>query len=303
MGQQQRRGAPTEAQHAAASAAAHTEACPDERSAPVGVFDSGVGGLTILAELLRELPHEHFVYFGDTGNCPYGVRSEHEIQTLALAAARHLLAQHAKVIVVACNTASVSALAELRAELTVPFIGVVPAVKPAAERTRLQRIGVAATEASARGTYLKRLIAEHAPGVDVMAVGCPRLVTLVEAGLLDGPDIEATIREYITPLLEAGIDELVLGCTHFPALREAFERVTGPQVDVIDSGAAVARQTRRVLTERAALAAPTGAAVADSARVRFWCSGPVESFERVASAILGRPVQAQAYNAAQLASA
>jgi glutamate racemase len=265
--------------------------------APIGVFDSGVGGLTILAELLRELPDERYVYFGDTGNCPYGVRQEREIQALAAAAARFLFARGAKIIVVACNTASVSALATLRAEFAQPFVGVVPAVKPAAARTRTGRVGVAATEASARGDYLKGLIAQHANGVQVLAVGCPRLVILAEAGQLDGSETEAAVREYIAPLLAAGIDELVLGCTHFPAMRAVFERVAGPGVEVIDSGAAIARRTRHVLSERHALAAPAGLPAEAPRPTRaddeFWCSGDAVHFAAVASAILGHPVAAR----------
>ncbi len=275
------------------------------RRAPVGVFDSGVGGLTILQELLRELPDERYVYFGDSGNCPYGVRSEKQIQELALSAARFLLDRGAKLIVVACNTASVSALAELRKAYSdavpfVPFVGVVPAVKPAAARTRLGKVGVAATEASAKGGYLKRLIEEHANGVEVLPVGCPRLVDLVEAGVLDGPEAEAVVREYLQPLLDAGIDQLVLGCTHFPALRPVFEHVAGPEVEVIDSGAAIARQTRRKLAEQGLLATPPGSAAgtpraprAPRASDEFWCSSDVERFERIATRILGAPVDAR----------
>ncbi len=268
----------------------------DER--PIGVFDSGVGGLTILKELLRELPDERYVYFGDTGNCPYGVRSEHEIQRLALAAARYLIERKAKIVVVACNTASVAALKELRAAFAVPFVGVVPAVKPAAERTRSGVIGIASTEASARGDYLKHLIDEHAAGVRALTAGCPRLVTLAEAGILDGPEAETAIRGYIGSMLAEGIDVLVLGCTHFPAMRAAFERVAGSSVDVIDSGAAIARQTRRILEERCSLATP-GAQPAETPRAlrpgdEFWVSGDAASFARVASAIIGEPVVAHA---------
>ena len=277
----------------------HTRETRDDRQAPVGVLDSGVGGLTILRELLRELPDERFVYFGDTGNCPYGIRTEREIQDLSIAAVRVLLDHGAKIVVVACNTASVSALKELREAFTLPFVGVVPAVKPAAERTRVGRVGVAATEASARGDYLKRLIAEHANGVEVLAVGCPRLVTLVEQGHLDDPAVEAVVREDIAPLLDAGIDELVLGCTHFPALRPVFERVAGPGVDVIDSGAAIARQARRVLERDGMLASagPNAGRAADTPRPLgeddlFLCSGPVPPFEETASAILGQRIHA-----------
>jgi glutamate racemase len=267
------------------------------QQAPVGVFDSGVGGLTVLRELLRELPDERFIYFGDTGNCPYGVRPEAQIQELALAVARFLLARDVKQIVVACNAASVSALASLRAAFDVPFVGVVPAVKPAAERTRAGKVGVAATETSARSQYLRRLIAEHANGVEVLAAGCPRLVTLAEAGILDGPEAEAAVRGYIEPLLAAGIDELVLGCTHFPAMSAVFARVAGPAVEVIDSGAAVARQARRVLAERDLLASPGGGPLAAPRAVRagdeFWYSGAADGFARTAQAILGEPIHAR----------
>lgn len=270
-------------------------AVPVGDSRPIGVLDSGVGGLTILIDLLRELPAERFVYFGDTGNCPYGTRTEAEIQRLSLNAARFLLDRGAKILVVACNTISVTALAELRRHFDdVHFVGVVPAVKPAAARTHSGRVGVVATEASARGGYLKQLIADHANGVEVLAAGCPRLVTLVERGVLDGPEADAAISEYVRPLLDAGIDTLVLGCTHFPALRPVFERACGPGVDIIDSGAAIARQTRRVLTAQGRLADPSVPA-ADASRIpgpgdEFWCSGDRAQFERVAAAILGHPV-------------
>lgn len=265
---------------------------------PVGVFDSGVGGLTILRDLLRELPAERFLYVGDTGNCPYGVRPRAEIQTLSLAAARFLIDHGAKIIVVACNTASVSALAELRAKLPeVKFVGVVPAVKPAAERTHAGVVGVAATEASARGDYLRGLIHQHADGVRVLAVGCPDLVTLAEAGVLDGAEAEAAVRAYVGPMLREGIDKLVLGCTHFPAMRSVFERVAGPNVEIIESGGAVASQTRRVLTRESLLSSDDTGPVIEPRAIRsddeFWCSGNLAHFERVAGAILREPVKAR----------
>jgi glutamate racemase len=265
-------------------------------NSPIGVFDSGVGGLTILRELLRELPDERYVYFGDTGNCPYGVRSEKEIQALSVAAANFLLERGAKIIVVACNTASVSALAALRVAFDTPFVGVVPAVKPAAEQTRTKRVGVASTEASAKGGYLQRLIRDHADGVEVLPVGCPQLVTLVEAGALEGPEIEASVRSYIQPLLDRNIDILVLGCTHFPAIRPVFERVAGPEVAVIDSGAAIARQTRRVLTERGWLATERPALSSPrplSSSDEFWHSDDQQQFEDVASVLMGKPISAR----------
>jgi glutamate racemase len=269
-----------------------------DSTSPVGVFDSGVGGLTILSELLRELPGERFVYFGDTGNCPYGVRPQEEIQLLAENAARLLLSHHAKLIVVACNAASVSAISDLRAKFPfIEFVGVVPAVKPAAKLSRTGKVGVASTEASARSDFLRQLIEEHAGGVEVMAVGCPRLVTMVEAGCLDGPEVETVIREYIQPMLDGGIDTLVLGCTHFPAIRNAFQRVVGPEVTIIDSGEAIARRTRYLLTKLELLADPDGRLYTGprtpSSREEFWCSGPAEDFANVASVILNSPVRAR----------
>lgn len=265
---------------------------------PVGVFDSGVGGLTILSDLLRELPAERFLYLGDTGNCPYGPRPQAEIQDLSIAAARFLIDHGAKVIVVACNTASVSGLAYLRERLpAIKFVGVVPAVKPAAERTHAGVVGVVATDASAKGDFLKDLIRQHAGGVRVLTVGCPTLVTLAEAGFLDGPRAETAVREYIEPMLREGIDKLVLGCTHFPAMRAVFERVAGPMVEVIDSGAAVALQTRRVLTREHLLNPADNGPATEPRALRpddeLWCSGDPAQFERVAQTILRQPITAR----------
>jgi glutamate racemase len=267
--------------------------------APIGVFDSGVGGLTILGELLRDLPDERYIYYGDTGNCPYGVRPKAEIQLLAQNAAQLLLSHQAKLIVVACNAATVSAISVLRATFPdIEFVGVVPAVKPAAKRSHTGKIGVAATEASARSDFLRQLIEQHAGGVEVLAVGCPRLVLLAEAGRLEGPEVEAVIREYIQPMLDAGIDTLVLGCTHFPAMRTAFQQVAGPDVEIIDSGEAIARRTRFLLTEHQLLAAPGQESEGKTPRAltshdEFWCSGDAAHFGQVAEMILHQSVQAR----------
>jgi glutamate racemase len=265
-----------------------------QRQAPIGVFDSGVGGLTVLAELARELPDERFLYFGDTGNVPYGTRPEAEILALTLAAGELLVERGVKQIVVACNTASVYGRTELRAaQPQLDVVVVVPAVKPAALATKTRQIAVATTDASARGGYLRDLIYRHAKGVVVHTVPCQRLVSLVEAGRLDGPEVEAEIRGYLAPALAAGVDQLVLGCTHFPAMRDAFERVVGPTVAVVDSGAAVARQSRRKLAERKLLRkhAPDPDHHRDEA-IEFLCSGDTAAFEHAAQAILGRPVHA-----------
>src|SRR5438034_10187665 len=194
--------------------------------APIGVFDSGVGGLTILSALREELPHENYVYFGDTANCPYGMRSDAEIIELSIQACRFLVEQGVKLIIVACNTASQAALNSLRATFpSIQFVGVVPAVKPAARATRKGRVAIAATNQAAKALYLRQVIDEFAEGIQVCAVGCPELVTLVEQGELDGPVAERTVREALQPVLAEDVDVIVLGCTHFPALRSVIERV------------------------------------------------------------------------------
>jgi glutamate racemase len=272
--------------------------------APIGVFDSGAGGLTILSALRQELPGETYLYFGDTAHCPYGMRSDAEITELSIRANRFLIEQGAKLIVVACNTASQAALNTLRATFSVPFVGVVPAVKPAARATRKGRIGIAATNQAARALYLRQLIDEFAEGTSVYAIGCPELVTLVEQGELDGSHTEQIVREAFQPLLTENVDVIVLGCTHFPALRPIIERITNNQVQVIDSGLAVARRTRSVL-EAEGLISPAslnsrdpiyrvreGTAEKD-AQLQIWCSGDAVAFSKVASQILGYPVGAR----------
>jgi len=258
--------------------------------APIGVFDSGAGGLTILSALRQELPYENYIYFGDTANCPYGTRSDAEITELSIHISRFLIEQGAKLIVVACNTASQAALNALRATFSVPIVGVVPAVKPAARATRKGRIGVAATNQAARAIYLRQLIDEFAEGIQVYAVGCPELVTLVEQGELDGPVAEEAVRHALQPLLVEDVDVIVLGCTHFPALRSTIERIVGNQVQVLDSGAAIARRTRSVL-ETEALLHP---ASSDRSRgeLQVWCSGDHIAFSNVDSKLLGYPIVA-----------
>ncbi len=258
--------------------------------ASIGVFDSGAGGLTILSALQHELPHEDYIYIGDTAHCPYGVRSDAEIAELTTNACRFLVQQGVKLIVIACNTASQAALNIVRSAFDIPFVGVVPAVKPAARATRRGRIGVAATNQAVKAAYLHHLIEDFAAGVQVYAVGCPELVTLVEHGELDGPVVEETLHHVLHPLLSKNIDVLVLGCTHFPAMRSAIEHVVGKHVLVIDSGAAVARRTHAVL-DTESLVRPADAET-NNGTLKVWCSGNADAFSNIASKVLGYPVVA-----------
>jgi glutamate racemase len=259
---------------------------PGERQIrPVGVLDSGVGGLSVIREIRRYLPHEDILYFADSGNCPYGVRPPAEIRDLAESAAAFLLRQGAKALVIACNTASTAAVAYLR-ELwpAVPIVGMVPAVKPAARMTTSGVIGVLATEATGQAPVLLDVIDRFASDVKVLIAAPPGLVEAVEEGRSDSLETRAILEKAVEPMLENGADALVLGCTHFPFLRPALENILQGKMHLIDSGDAVARQTVRVL-EAANLLHPQ----ARPGRIFCYTSGDVA---------LSRPVIAKLLNLA-----
>lgn len=215
--------------------------------APIGVFDSGVGGLSVLREIRRELPREDLLYYADSGHCPYGGKPAAEITARAFAITEELLAAGAKLIVVACNTATIAAIEQLRATYPMSFVGIEPAIKPAVAQTRSGVVGVLATGAALAGDKFLRLRALHGGEVRVITQPCPGLVEFVERGELCGAELRALVAHYVEPLLREGVDTLVLGCTHYPFLRPLIAAVAGPGVTLLDTGAAVARQTRRVL--------------------------------------------------------
>lgn len=215
--------------------------------APIGVFDSGVGGLSVLRELRGALPAEDFLYYADSAHCPYGGQSQAAIQARAVAITEDLLGAGCKLIVVACNTATIAAVEHLRANYPVRFVGMEPAVKPACALTKSGVVGVLATGAALGGEKFHRLVAEHSAGVRVITQPCPGWVECVEAGDLDGPRVTELVMRDVAPLRHAGADVLVLGCTHYPFLRPLIQRVAGATTSLLDTGAAVARQARRLL--------------------------------------------------------
>ncbi|MBI2942022.1 MAG: glutamate racemase [Chloroflexi bacterium] len=219
----------------------------DSSERPVGVFDSGVGGLSVVREIQARLPGERLLYLADSAHCPYGARSRQELIELTRGITRWLLSQGAKLVVVACNTASVAALGALRSTFDVPFVGIVPAVKPAALATRTRRIGILATPVTFQMEMFNDLVRNFAADVEVCRQVCPGLVELAERGIVAGPEVEEPLRRYLEPLLTAGVDTIVLGCTHYPFFRPVIERLAGPEVTVIDTGDAIARQVERVL--------------------------------------------------------
>ncbi|HEX4872431.1 MAG TPA: glutamate racemase [Nevskiaceae bacterium] len=220
----------------------------------IGVFDSGVGGLSVLHALRRELPGEDFLYYADSRHCPYGGQTAEAITARAVSITDHLIERGCRLIVVACNTATIAAIESLRAQYSLPFIGMEPALKPALAQTRSGVVGVLATGAALAGEKFHRLAAAQArPDARLITQPCPGLVEFVERGELDTPALEALLAGYVEPLLAAGADVLVLGCTHYPFLRPVLRKRLPAAVQLLDTGAAVARQTRRVL-EREGLA-------------------------------------------------
>jgi len=215
---------------------------------PIGMLDSGVGGISILREVQRQLPGADVLYFADQGHVPYGPRDKRQIRRFTAGIVRFFLERRVKVVVIACNAASAAALYHVRAQFPdVDFVGMEPAVKPAAEKTRAQAIGVLTTSATFQGELFATVVDRFARDVKVVTQVCPEFVTLVEAGELDSPHTHEVAQDYLHPVLQAGVDQLVLGCTHFPFLTPVISAIAGDGVAIVDPSAAVARQASRVI--------------------------------------------------------
>ncbi|MBV9772787.1 MAG: glutamate racemase [Gemmatimonadetes bacterium] len=257
-------------------------------SAPVAVFDSGVGGLSVAREIRALLPAENLLYIADSAFCPYGARPTEEVRARSVAIGRYLESRGAKLLVVACNTASGAALEVLREALTIPVVGLEPAVKPAVRTTRNGRVGVLATEGTLRSERFARLVRDYADGVEVVAQPGLGLVELVEEGEFSGERVRATLDPVLRSLREREVDTVVLGCTHYPFLHEALAEALGPEVTLLDSAPAIARQTRRVLEERGLLA-EEGA----EGWVRMLTTGDPAEEEPVMARLWPEPVRAE----------
>lgn len=240
------------------------------RNAPIGVMDSGVGGFSILREMQAMFPHEDIIFIGDQANVPYGPRSLEEVQSFVEGIVRFFMSGHSdlpdpilrpvKLIVIACNTASAASLHPLRQIFPqIKFIGLEPAVKPAVENSKRQKIGVLATSATFQGRLYASLVDRYAQDVDVFTRACPEFVSLVERGGEFTEEDQALVCESLAPLLANEIDQLVLGCTHFPFLTELMQNCAGPQVEIVDPSPAVSRQVGRVLRKANALTNRTAA--------------------------------------------
>ncbi len=261
---------------------------------PIGVFDSGVGGLTVLSELRRRLPHEATMYLGDNARTPYGPRPADQVRQFTLECVRWLIGQDIKLLVLACNTATAQALPQVREMALVPVIGVVrPGAVAAAASTRAGHIGVIATAGTVGSGAYPAAIGEADSRVTVTQLACPDLVPLVEAGELDGPRAEAAVQGYLSDLLQrdGAIDTLLLGCTHYPLLRPIIERTVGPAVAVVDSAFTAALATEDLLDALGARApagsSPAGASPAPGPPNRIATTGDVPAFTSVAERLFG----------------
>jgi len=266
--------------------------------APIGVFDSGVGGLSVLKVINQTLPAEDLIFLADQAHVPYGSRSLEEVQAFSEGITRFLLIQRVKMIVVACNTASAAALHHLRRLFPqTPFVGMEPAVKPAAELTRSGVVGVLATPATFQGALYASVIERFANEVTVLQGTCPGLVMAIEAGQLDSVEVKTILEKALQPMLAQGIDTVVLGCTHFPFVIPMIEKIVGPQVRVIDPAPAVARQVGR-LSDIHSLHTFS----ANSGRMRFLTTGDPEQMEGLLPKLIGQisPVHPAYWDAGRL---
>jgi len=215
---------------------------------PIGIFDSGVGGLSVLKEAKSLLPHEEIIYFADQAHVPYGNRSIQEVRSYSEVITRFFLNLKVKLIVVACNTASAVALQHLRNKFPgIPFVGMEPAVKPAAESTQSGVVGVLATPATFHGELYASVVERFANGITILQDTCPGLVSQIEKGELDSPETWLILKNALLPMMEQGVDRIVLGCTHYPFVIPLVQEIVGPDIQVIDPAPAVARQAKRVL--------------------------------------------------------
>lgn len=252
-------------------------------SQPIGIFDSGIGGLSVLREIRKELPCESVVYFADQGHIPYGPRPIEQIRDYSVAITKFLLSLGAKSIVVACNTASAAALHYLR-ELfpVVSFVGMEPAVKPAAETTQTGKVGVLATPTTFAGELYASVVERFAKDVKILKSTCPGLVERIEMGDLESKKTRAILEDALIPMLDAGIDTVVLGCTHYPFVIPLINSITGPDVRTIDPAPAIARQVRRILTGLDLLKMDES-----SINLHFYTTGDPKKLDMIAEYLLG----------------
>lgn len=264
------------------------EQCMDTaltKEAPIGVFDSGVGGLTVVREIMRQIPNEKIVYFGDTARVPYGSKSKETVTRYSKQIVRFLQSHHVKTIVVACNTASAYALDDLEKEINLPVIGVVkPGAKVAAEVTKNGKVGVIGTEATIGSRIYSQYIEELKPDVKISGKACPLFVPLVEEGLLQDPVTNEITRRYLAELIDIDIDTLILGCTHYPLIRSTIGKVMGEGVTLVNPAFETARELKELLLAQGLL--NDREPELGSNQYQFYVSDKADKFIRFANSII-----------------
>ena len=256
----------------------------DRCMAPIGVFDSGVGGLTVAREIMRNLPEENLVYFGDTARVPYGSKSRETVLRYSRQIIRFLRTREVKAIVIACNTASAYALEEVKKELDIPIIGVVkPGAKVSCEVTKNKRIGVIGTEATVSSGIYTSFIQKRDAGIEVIGKACPLFVPLVEEGWLKDSVTYEVAARYLRELMEKDIDTLILGCTHYPLLRSMLREIVGESVTLVNPAYETARELKELL-QKEGLSNPGGSK--EGAQYQFYVSDLADKFSRFANSIL-----------------
>ncbi len=253
---------------------------------PIGVFDSGVGGLTVVKELIHQLPGEDLIYFGDTARVPYGIKSQETVIRFSIENILFLLKQDVKLICVACNTVSSFALPAIKNYFKIPIVGVItPAVREAVYATQNKKIGVIGTRGTIRSRAYENEIKHLDPKIKVIALSCPLFVPFAEEGLLEGNAVEEVARNYLNPLKDARVDTVILGCTHYPLLKPVIRKILGENVKLIDSAKQVAIEVKRILSNDCVLSKSC------RGKHRFYVSDNPEWFTGLAKRFLGRPIR------------
>ena len=242
---------------------------------PIGIFDSGVGGITILNSIKEIMPNEDIIYFSDNHNSPYGQKSKEEIKNLSKKNSNWLLDRGCKIIVVACNTATTNSISFLRANLNVPFIGVEPAIKPAATNTKTGSIGVLATKGTLSSGLFNMTSNDYCSEINIIETVGEGLVDLIENGILEGNKLEVLLYKFLKPMLNANIDHLVLGCTHYPLIIESIKKIIPNNIKILDSGAAVAKQTKSILSQHNLLNNKKGS------NSKFYCNSTNTTLKKI----------------------
>ena len=252
---------------------------------PIGIFDSGVGGLSIVKCISQHLPNEHLIYLADNLHAPYGDKATTFITDRVNIIAKQLIDRQVKALVIACNTATVNAIDQLRKQVDIPIIGVEPAIKPAAIYSKTKRVGILVTQATARNTRFLDLVKKHAVGVEVIIQPCPGLVELIEQGEINSDRCGSLLHDYLSPLLTKKVDTIVLGCTHYPFLINKIENIIGHSMKIMDTAAPVTKELHRQLIKNKLCCAEK-----QQGKIEFFSSNPSKSIEKVCQNLISQPV-------------